>query len=335
MNVKALENIAWAPYDTIPEPTREDWQKSYDALRELAENNPKDGRYPNTLGYLCYYGRHTGERDYAEARQWFEKGADLKMIESTYKLADMLMNGLGGEKDPDRAVSFYSFLYSYCRAQFEGGNDDSKFPDLALRIGRLFHEGTVLEKDDMEALSFLLEAKYALDRRKRFREYGDRTVAKNISDMIEACEKPDEEMQSSRFFGLHLGRVPRWFLNPEHNMVFTIQAADDGDIRLEFRRKRKNGKKPDKVLWSTPPAMKCFLTDFVVLYGTGVREIWNRDPGQPVVCDRYEYDEEKDAYLFYLKKELQCRLQGGDYLLSMDEFFFTGARDAEGGTGLQ
>ena len=60
MNVKELEKIAWAPYETIERPTAEDWKKSYDALRELAKMKPKDGRYPNTLGYLCYYGRHTG-----------------------------------------------------------------------------------------------------------------------------------------------------------------------------------------------------------------------------------------------------------------------------------
>ena len=96
MDRKALEAVAWAPYETIENPTREDWKKSYDALTELARKYPKDGRYPNTLGYLCYYGRHTGQRDYDEARRWFEKGHALNMIESTYKLADMLMDGLGG-----------------------------------------------------------------------------------------------------------------------------------------------------------------------------------------------------------------------------------------------
>ena len=77
LTTKELEKIAWAPYDLIRNPTREDWKKSYDALRQLEKENPKDGRYPNTLGYLCYYGRHTGQRNYEEARMWFEKGNEL------------------------------------------------------------------------------------------------------------------------------------------------------------------------------------------------------------------------------------------------------------------
>ena len=61
IDFKALETVACAPYETIQNPTREDRQKSYDALKLLAAKKPKDGRYLTTLGYLCYYGRPTGE----------------------------------------------------------------------------------------------------------------------------------------------------------------------------------------------------------------------------------------------------------------------------------
>ena len=95
--IRALEKIAYDPYERIEHPTAEDWKKSYDALKELCELDPKESIYPNTLGYLCYYGRHTGgERKYAEARAWFEQGNKLYNIESAYKLADMLTDGLGG-----------------------------------------------------------------------------------------------------------------------------------------------------------------------------------------------------------------------------------------------
>ena len=40
-----------------------------------------------------------------------------------------------------------------------------------------------------------------------------------------------------------------------------------------------------------------------------------------------DYDEEKDCYNFYLGKELQCRLQGGRYVLPMDEFWKTEMKD--------
>ena len=332
MDVKTLETIAWAPYESIPEPTREDWRKSYEALKELAAGNPEDGRYPNTLGYLCFYGRHTGRRNYKEARRWFEKGADLCVIESTYKLADMMMKGLGGEADPHRAFRYYDFLYDICRNQFESGIDDGKFADVALRMGRAHHEGIAVRKNDMEALGYLLEAQFALNRRKRFREYGDETVEKNIRALMDACEKPEEECLHAAAYGLGPGRVLDRFLDEDHLLTFTVKASEDGDFRLEFRRRHVKGKKPNRVLWSIPPAMKCFMTDFVVLYAEDVRELWCADPEEPVVCDGFSYEPRTDMYQFTLKEQVRCRLVAGDFLLPMQEFFSTAARNAVNGS---
>ena len=135
--IKTLEKTAYDPYERIAHPTTEDWKKSYDALKELCELKPDESAYPNTLGYLCYYGRHTGgNRQYEEAREWFEQGNKLYNIESAYKLADMLTDGLGGPVDRERALRLYLHMYLYCRDQFEGGMKNSKFADTALRMGR-------------------------------------------------------------------------------------------------------------------------------------------------------------------------------------------------------
>ena len=43
-------------------------------------------------------------------------------------------------------------------------------------------------------------------------------------------------------------------------------------------------------------------------------------------------------HLFYLDDEIQCRLMGGEYVLAMDEFFYTGIKDSLTGSdeaGLQ
>ena len=322
-----LEYIAWAPYDEIPNPTREDWQRSYDALVKLTEIDPEDGRYPNTLGYLCYYGRHTGKQNYEEARKWFEKGHELQMIESTYKLADMLSGGLGGPEDKDRALRLYLHMYFWCREEFESGIKESKFADTALRMGRMFHEGKIVKKNDMEALSYLLEAKYAIDWRKQYCEYGDETVEKNILRLIDECDKPDEEVQNWSQFRLGLGMVPDHLITEDTRMTIDIEVDDQGVARLEFRRKRTDGKKPNRILWPIAPAMKCLMTDSVVLYGAEIRRIWQKSPGETVLCDRYEYDKDKETYEFYLGEELQCTLQGGFYVLPMDEFWKTEMRD--------
>lgn len=329
MDRKALEAIAWAPYDVLPNPTREDWKKSYDALTKLAEKYPKDGRYPNTLGYLCYYGRHTGERDYTEARAWFEKGHALKMIESTYKLADMLTDGLGGPADRDRALAMYLHMYYFCRDEFESGKKDSKFADTALRMGHVFHDGKLTERNDMEALCYLLEAKYAIDWRKQYGEYGDDTVERNIRRLIEECEKPSEELQQFGQYGIRLHSIRERLIPKQgEQLSMKIDVDKHGVARLEFRRRRKDGKKPNRILWSVGPAMKCFMTDCVVLYGADIRRIWNKNPGEAVVCDWMEYDNDTDTWLFMLKNETQCSLQGGYYVLPMEEFLEADLRKA-------
>ena len=320
LTTKELEKIAWAPYDLIRNPTREDWKKSYDALRQLEKENPKDGRYPNTLGYLCYYGRHTGQRNYEEARMWFEKGEKLDMIESMYKLADMLTEGMGGPADPDRALKLRLLVYYICRDQFEDGMQDSKFADAALRMGRMYHEGKLCHRNDLEAMSYLLEAKYAIECRKQYHEYGDETVEKNILRVMDECDKPDDEVRRWKQFGLSLSRVPNHLLaNDDLLMTIKMDVDDRGTIRLEFRRKRKDGKKPNKILWSVAPAMKVFMLDSVVLYGAEVKQIWSKTPEETVTCNRYEYDEDSDTYTFFLEDEPQFRLQGGWFVLPMDE----------------
>ena len=327
--IQELEELAYAPYERIEHPTREDWQKSYDALKKLCEIVPDESIYPNTLGYICYYGRHTGgERRYEEARVWFEKGAALRNIESSYKLADMLQAGQGGPEDRKRALLLYLNMYWYCRDQFESGIKDGSFADTALRMGRLFHEGKLVRKNDMEALGYLLEAKYALEDRKEYGQYGDGTVEKAINRLIDECEKPDQEMRQSRVYGLGLGRVPQYLLSMQGSRMSIVITPDErGFIRLEFRRAGETGKKPKPILWTVPPAMRCFRTEFVVMYGLDVLEIWNRNPGEPVHCDRYEYDAKTDTHLFFLEDEIQCRLRKGQYLLPMDEFILTEIRD--------
>ena len=329
LTVKQLEKIAYDPYERIEHPTAEDWQKSYDALKQLCELKPNAFLYPNTLGYLCFYGRHTGgERQYEEARKWFEKGAELRSIESTYKLADMLMAGLGGPADPEKAWRLYLHMYLYCRDEFESGKKDSKFADTALRMGRLFHEGKIVRQDDLTALGYLLEAKYAIEWRKQYDHYGDDTVENNILRLMDECEQPPEEVRKWDQYGLGLGRVPMILLSGSNvQMTIDIEVDEQGVARLEFRRKRKDGKKPNRILWSVAPAMKCIMTDAVVLYGADIRQIWVKNPGEKVLCDRHEEDEETHTHLFYLGDELQCRLQEGRYVLPMDEFWKTTLRD--------
>ena len=110
-------------------------------------------------------------------------------------------------------------------------------------------------------------------------------------------------------------------------MTVQIDTADDGSIRLEFRRNRKDGKKPDRILMSIAPAMKCFMTDFIVVYGRNIPLIWSIAPGEKLIVDDYQYDREADTHTFLLEGKEQLKLQSGDYILPMDEFWATAFRD--------
>lgn len=282
------------------------------------------------LGNLCYDGRLTsGVRQYKEARYWFDQGAKLKDTEASYKLADMLLEGIGGPPDPQRAWSLYLRTYLYCRCEFEDGKSDSRFADLALRMGILRHEGRILEKSNYEALSYFLEAKYAIKERECYHLYGDDEVEKYILHMIGECDEPDFETQREGIYLVGLGRVPLLLMS-EDNMLMTIDVEyTNGPItRLVFRRKRRDGKKPWKILWSIPPAMRCIMTEFVVIYGHTIRRIWTRNPGEQVLCDEFRYRKETNAYLFYLDGKLQCELQGGEYMVPLDEFWLTQISDS-------
>ena len=326
--VRALNKIAYAPYEVLENPTAEDWQKSYDALKELCTLRPKDSLYPNTLGYLCFYGRHTGgNRRYEEAREWFEKGAKLRNIESMYKLADMLDGGLGGEQDRKAAGNIYLAIYWYCKEQFEHGETESKFADAALRLGRVFHEGKITEKDDMEALKFLLEAKYAIGWRKPYRHYGDDNVETNIRNLIDACEKPEEKTRNRKTHGVYLQAIPRLVKTASCNMTVRIDTAEDGSARLEFRRKHKEGKKPDRILMAVAPAMRCFMTSVIAVYAKGISRIHSAAPGEPVTADEYRYDKDTDTHTFLLEGKEQLSVRGGEYFLFMDDFWITLMKD--------
>ena len=311
---------AYAPYDTIKDPTASDWKKSYDALVKLADMKPEEGRYPNTLGYLCYYGRHTGGvPQFEEARKWFEQGAKLNMIESIYKLADMMYDGLGGPKDIKLATQYYNDIYWYCRAQLEDGIADCKFADIALRVGKLFQDGIAVEKDSTMALSYLLEARFAIEKRKPFNRYGDDNVAKNIESAIAACEQPEEFRRKEELVEYPLGRVPYYFLMDGYKMSFTLAKSDDGYLRIDFTRRDKSGQAGRKLIWAIPMTMECFLTSSVTLFGTDVQHVWNKHPGKRVFCDRYDYDEETDTWFFYFEDDLKCTIVGGNYYLYMTD----------------
>lgn len=107
------------------------------------------------------------------------------------------------------------------------------------------------------------------------------------------------------------------FINENHQMLISIQASDAGLMRFDIRRIRSGHQAPNPVLLAVPPAMKCFMTKSIVLYGERIKFFKTRRHKLTIVCDRYEYEQKFHLHRFYYQKSLQCVLKDGHYLLSM------------------
>ena len=92
-------------------------------------------------GVACMEGR-TCPRDFALAREWFEKAAEQGHVDAACRLAELLQNGLGGSVDIKRAISLYE--------QADAGGSASAAVDL----GFIYFQGRKAEKDYDKARAY-------------------------------------------------------------------------------------------------------------------------------------------------------------------------------------
>lgn len=147
----------------------------------------EDPDVARTLGYIYYYGRTTdGVPQGDKAFQYFAIGHIAgTSYESTYKLADCYVKGYGTPINHQCAYILVSDIYEPSLECFLNGND-SKFADIALRIGSYYRDGIYVPMNLKKAYSFFLQAKVAIKKRLENMEYiGDRGVAIGISKSIE------------------------------------------------------------------------------------------------------------------------------------------------------
>ncbi len=96
-------------------------------------------------GVACMEGK-TCPRDFALAREWFEKAATQGHVDSTVRLAKLFEKGLGCAIDIDKALELYN------RAAKDG------CPRAMAELGRLYREGTYVAEDLPKALALFQRA---------------------------------------------------------------------------------------------------------------------------------------------------------------------------------
>ena len=205
-----------------------DWNKAEKMFKEMMDNQNicgvRKAKYANSLGYIYYYGRTTeGKPDYDLAFKYFSIGAFNGYYESCYKLADMFQSGKGTIKNDTAAFNLIKWVLGESREDYLRGNH-SNFADAALRMGSMFEKGIVVEQNDLEALTFYLLAKDAINKRMENEDnYGDEKVAMAIDEALKRVEEkaPYEAKQS---------------LNSKDPFIFESLLQEEYSARFEVKK---------------------------------------------------------------------------------------------------
>ena len=161
------------------------YDKSLEYLLKYYEIS-KDSDVTRAIGYIYYYGRcNNGIIEKDKAFQYFALGHFTKgYFESTYKLADCYMHGYGTPISYEASYNLVKKIYWPTKNYFLKG-EDSKFADVALRMGKFYRDSIYVEKDLNKSLKYFLESRCAIKERiKNINYIGDKKVAIQINESI-------------------------------------------------------------------------------------------------------------------------------------------------------
>ncbi len=226
-------------------------------LMETVDNVSQKGAFANTLGYIYYYGRVSGEPDYQKAYLYFSFGASCGVYESIYKLSDMYLNGYGGIKSRECARKLLMEIYPELFNAFVSGNYGCEFADVALRLGKIIMDDTC-EGFPLYAssLNHFLEAKYALSLRSKF---GDESVKSKLEKSICDLKKKMNFEKQSEMEIYSLDYV--LWKNAGRDMVAEVTKVRNKRYNLNIKMKKDEDGTRGKVFISCYDLELCGLFD--------------------------------------------------------------------------
>ena len=201
----------------------------------------QDPDIANALGYIYYYGRTNN--DIPKGDKAFQCFALAHFaghnIEASYKLADCYAKGYGTQICYQAAYNIVRDLFNPTFRHFMNG-DDSKFADVALRLGTYYENGLYVHKDLNFARIYYLEAREALKIRLQFMEYvGDRNVSIGIHNSLENLKQEfGYKGRTLTEYGYLIDHYER-----EEPLNVKFELAGNGYVRVIFKPdKRSNDK---------------------------------------------------------------------------------------------
>ncbi len=237
-----------------------DWILSRDLLLQLMEQD-EDPFLANSLGYIYYYGRcNQGTPEYEKAFYYFSIGAAGGCYESSYKLADMFANGYGVKKNMQIAENIIVRYYKENRQYIQACHFDTKFADLAFRMGNLYFQ----EEAYNDAYYYYLQADFAIRMRQLHGDYyGDRKVAERIRTALEKTLPLTDYVEKSHdFAGYSINEMLRHSYLKQYRLEMRIKKTRSGRIRAKITIcKRFDESMNPKFFLTIPEAHYCGFKD--------------------------------------------------------------------------
>lgn len=245
-----------------------DWKKSEECILKLFNlvgDEQSKSFYANTLGYIYYYGRTTnGVPDYEKAYKYFSFAAFNGVYEAEYKIADMYKNGYGVIKSKKTAENIVNRLYYENLKYIQNGVFDSKFADIAFRVGNLYKDDENIYDSDFEKmLDLYYQARFAI--RMRINEtnhYGDEKVAGAIDEALEETKKIIGFKPEKKVVWYSLHSLFYDYLSDGGKLDIKSKEMANGKYKLVFKPHKGHGDKKAKRLFITIPELDmCGLYD--------------------------------------------------------------------------
>jgi TPR repeat protein len=156
----AAQNQLGVKYATGEDGYPHDDTKAVAWYRKAASQNFAQAE--TNLGDMYFYGRGGLDQSYPDAMTWYLKASQQNWADARYRLGYMYENGVGTDKDVQRAVQLY-------RSAAEGG-----YPDAQNLLGILYATGgDGVPRDDQQAIAWYRKAA----------DQGDAKAQKNLGDM--------------------------------------------------------------------------------------------------------------------------------------------------------
>lgn len=142
-----------------------------------------DDNYPDTLGYIYYYGRvNNGIPEYEKAYKYYSLAALSGNIEARYKIGDMYKNGYYLKKNERIAKSIYDSLYYDALKEFHHDPKTSSLADVSLRLAGFYDN----EEEYKVGYMLYLQALLAINIRKGSFDSGvRRKIIKSIKEFYQ------------------------------------------------------------------------------------------------------------------------------------------------------